>query len=352
MKKKRRFGRRVFCVLIVLFMGVIWQSDLLSQEPAEVRSLRKQEILQTDDNYREYYFGLLTEDEKKIYREMLSGAVLALMMHINLWLVRFDSKQSNTYYQNVVSLGDELVNRNDNSYELVDMNRSSFIFKGGTKESLFEIAQNINSNEIFDQTAIFSNHFAYSCYINRTTPSYYYKREFLIKLFPVNGEDKRVSSWFNDNIYMSDKIDLYPKEITKFMNPDTYRGDNITSNSGNQIVFRFADAILLYAEALAAIGEEGEAQVQLNKIRDRAGATSVMSTGTDLQNDIFWERVRELIGEGHYYYDLVRTGKIHDINFCETPISRSKFNEGAWTWPICRKALVNNPYMTLNNYWE
>ena len=42
MKKKRRFGRRVFCVLIVLFMGVIWQSDLLSQEPAEVRSLRKQ----------------------------------------------------------------------------------------------------------------------------------------------------------------------------------------------------------------------------------------------------------------------------------------------------------------------
>ena len=24
MKKKRRFGRRVFCVLIVLFMGVIW----------------------------------------------------------------------------------------------------------------------------------------------------------------------------------------------------------------------------------------------------------------------------------------------------------------------------------------
>lgn len=72
-EEKRRFGRRVFCVLIVLFMGVIWQSDLLSQEPAEVRSLRKQEILQTDDNYREYYFGLLTEDEKKIYREMLSG---------------------------------------------------------------------------------------------------------------------------------------------------------------------------------------------------------------------------------------------------------------------------------------
>ena len=80
MKKKRRFGRRVFCVLIVLFMGVIWQSDLLSQEPAEVRSLRKQEILQTDDNYREYYFGLLTEDEKLEQKKYLLPAYLLLFV--------------------------------------------------------------------------------------------------------------------------------------------------------------------------------------------------------------------------------------------------------------------------------
>ena len=72
-ERKKKIWTQSFLRLIVLFMGVIWQSDLLSQEPAEVRSLRKQEILQTDDNYREYYFGLLTEDEKKIYREMLSG---------------------------------------------------------------------------------------------------------------------------------------------------------------------------------------------------------------------------------------------------------------------------------------
>ena len=97
MKKKRRFGRRVFCVLIVLFMGVIWQSDLLSQEPAEVRSLRKQEILQTDDNYREYYFGLLTEDEKKIYREMLSdthpSSINSSIMRLTVGVVTFVRRQ-------------------------------------------------------------------------------------------------------------------------------------------------------------------------------------------------------------------------------------------------------------------
>ncbi len=71
-EKKEDFCR-VFCVLVLscILCLVSIAKDLLAQEPAEVRSLRKQEILQTDDNYREYYFGLLTEDKKKIYREML-----------------------------------------------------------------------------------------------------------------------------------------------------------------------------------------------------------------------------------------------------------------------------------------
>lgn len=280
------------------------------------------------------------------------GAALNLMMHINLWLVRFDSKESATYYQNVIALGDELVNHNDGSYELLDLERSSIIFKGGSKESLFEISQNVNTNELFLSEGNFSNRFVYSCFDKRENADFWYKRDFLIKVFPVGQEDGRVQKWFNENVYASDDMSLAPKEVTKFMNVDTYSGNKITSNSGNQIVFRFADAILLYAEALAATGQDGEAQIQLNKVRDRARASQILTSGTFLQDDIFWERVRELIGEGHYYYDLVRTGRIHDNNFCETTITRSKFSEGAWTWPVSRKALVNNPYMTLNQYWE
>ena len=48
-------------------------------------------------------------------------------------------------------------------------------------------------------------------------------------------------------------------------------GRNVTSNSGNQIVFRLADAILLYAEALAELGtDDGKACGLLNRIRARA----------------------------------------------------------------------------------
>lgn len=49
--------------------------EIFSGEPKEVRELRKQEIAGTDEQSgrQEYYFGLLTEEEQRGYREMLTG---------------------------------------------------------------------------------------------------------------------------------------------------------------------------------------------------------------------------------------------------------------------------------------
>lgn len=47
---------------------------IFSKEPSEVRDLRNQDIQETDENgYQEYYFNLLQDTEKRIYREMLDG---------------------------------------------------------------------------------------------------------------------------------------------------------------------------------------------------------------------------------------------------------------------------------------
>lgn len=40
----------------------------------EVRTLKKQEVAQTDEGHQEYYFGLLNEDEQRGYREILEGS--------------------------------------------------------------------------------------------------------------------------------------------------------------------------------------------------------------------------------------------------------------------------------------
>ena len=106
------------------------------------------------------------------------GSVIALMMHINLWLVQFDAQNKEQYYRNVVSLGEEL-ERNNGAYSLLDINRSSVIFAGGSDEGLFEIAQNINFNEIFMMNAKFSDNVSYSC-LNKSMPLFCYSGDYLI----------------------------------------------------------------------------------------------------------------------------------------------------------------------------
>lgn len=279
------------------------------------------------------------------------GSVIALMMHINLWLAQFDERNKTTYYQNVVDLGEQL-ERHNGAYELLDMSRIANVFKGGSNEGLFEIAQNINaSNEVFSSLAVFSNNVAYSHRKANEKPMYYYDGSYMEKIFPYAEEDLRKSQWFDENMYSASGVNR--TEIIKFLNIDYYGNNSITSNSGNQIVFRYAGALLLYAEALAALGsDEAKANELLNRIRHRAGASENSYSGKELQDAIFWERQRELIGEGHYYYDLVRTGKISNIAYCAHPIRRTDFNVGAWTWPLHRDVLNNNTNIQLNLFWE
>ncbi|MDO4336667.1 MAG: transglutaminase domain-containing protein [Eubacteriales bacterium] len=46
---------------------------LLAREPKEVRELREAEVPETDEGHQEYYFKLLSDEEKRAYREMLNG---------------------------------------------------------------------------------------------------------------------------------------------------------------------------------------------------------------------------------------------------------------------------------------
>lgn len=280
------------------------------------------------------------------------GSVIALMMHINLWLVRFDNENRSTYYQNVITLGEQL-EENNGAYELLDMNRISTVFRGGSDEGLFEIAQNVNlANEVFSEWAVFSNSVAYS-HLSSSIPQYYYDGSYMERLYPRMEEDLRKVYWFNENMYYEGDNTLGWPEIKKFLNVDYYGDNEITSNSGNQIIFRYADALLLYAEALAALGtDEAKANELLNRIRRRAGAEEVVLSGRELQDAIFWERQRELIGEGHYFYDMVRTGRISNSAYCEHPIRITAFNAGAWMWPLHQDALKNNTNIQLNLYWE
>ncbi|WP_159523647.1 RagB/SusD family nutrient uptake outer membrane protein [Sunxiuqinia indica] len=292
------------------------------------------------------------EDASKVSVRAMRGSVIALMMHINLWLAGFDENNASTYYSKIVVWGKDITL--NGRYELLDLDRTRAIFSGGSKESLFEIVQDINSNETFKYDAVFSNYMIPRG-LGNNYPRSYYMSDFLTDIYPPAETDNRATTWFK-NIYASDVPINYDdaRWFVKFMNTYTDPDGNFTSNKGNQVIFRYADVLLMYAEASAKLGGDNEivALDMLNEVRHRAGAEPASSSGTELQDAIYWERVRELIGEGQYFYDLVRTHKIYNSAFCYYPISRSTFDKGAWTWPIHKDALLNNPYMRLNQYWN
>jgi tetratricopeptide (TPR) repeat protein len=76
----------------------------------------------------------------------------------------------------------------------------------------------------------------------------------------------------------------------------------------NYMITRYADALLMYAEALMVLGQKDEAAGYVNQVRARVKMAPITAAQLDIDR-ILHERRMELAFEGHRYYDLVRTGK-------------------------------------------
>lgn len=79
-------------------------------------------------------------------------------------------------------------------------------------------------------------------------------------------------------------------------------GDSVLNYQKNSYIIRLADTYLLEAEALGGTG--ARAQALLDAVRFRAGLSSVPVSMQTIKD----ERRRELAGEGHRFFDLVRWG--------------------------------------------
>lgn len=102
------------------------------------------------------------------------------------------------------------------------------------------------------------------------------------------------------------------KYIPRVRNNGAQPDLNLT-NPNNYRSIRFADVLLMAAEALNRGGiSDTRAQDYLNRVRRRAFGDmlhDITSTGSALTDAIYDERRLELVGEGHRFFDLVRTGR-------------------------------------------
>lgn len=118
------------------------------------------------------------------------------------------------------------------------------------------------------------------------------------------------------------------------------QGDANLTQPNNYRAIRFADVLLMAAEALNRGGiDDGLARTHLNRVRERAGLEAVTASGSNLTEIIYEERRKELVGEGHRFFDLVRTGRAapeiegfvegkHEV--FPIPLEEIEFSEGNW----------------------
>ena len=125
---------------------------------------------------------------------------------------------------------------------------------------------------------------------------------------------------------------------------DSNIGDQNLTNPNNYRAIRYADVLLMAAEAHARKSSPDylKSNLYLNMVRSRAfgvNYSNINLSGEGLIDAIFTERRLEFAGEGHRFFDLIRTGQAQDfidgfiINKHEifpVPLQEIQFSNGNW----------------------
>lgn len=100
--------------------------------------------------------------------------------------------------------------------------------------------------------------------------------------------------------------------VTKQNDADRAGSDPLNFDN-NYRAIRYADVLLMAAEAFANSSNPSKAEEYLNEVRARAFGDNSQDYTTaegSLVDMILEERRLELVAEGHHFFDLVRTGKV------------------------------------------
>jgi tetratricopeptide (TPR) repeat protein len=114
-------------------------------------------------------------------------------------------------------------------------------------------------------------------------------------------------------------------------------------------VLRYADVLLMKAEALNNLGNTSEAEAPLNKVRQRAGLSDVSGlTQSEFKERVLNERRMELAFEGQRWFDLIRVDDGQwGLDFLHS-IGRVNASSKHLLLPIPQKEIDTNPNLVQN----
>ncbi len=115
--------------------------------------------------------------------------------------------------------------------------------------------------------------------------------------------------------------------------------------SNDIVLFRYADVLLMKAEAKVRNGEDGS--IELNMVRNRVGLPTTKAT----LSNILEERLLELVWEGCRRQDLIRFGKFTDAYDLRTPLN-GETSGYTTVFPIPQKCIDLNKNLVQNKGYD
>ena len=280
------------------------------------------------------------------------GAALALKAHAYMWLE--DYQKASDDIQKIID---------SNNYKLVPVESFRDLFdKGESEEVVFHMYYDKNKGEFSDYYGHILTYYLANPYTSRGTLSLAVPRSKILEIFPdyvEDGSDKRVPEFFQSIDYSVGSNELRPIFADPLQNGEReimfakfrkVKDRTYTEMDSPVPIFRYGGLLLLKAEADARLNKLPAALDNLNKIRMRAGIDPYYKEDPSMIiEQVLEERRRELLGEYHRVYDLVRLGRLHEFN---RYISKEDEEQGAGFNPVDDEAFENNPNMTQTYYWQ
>ncbi|MFW5877471.1 MAG: RagB/SusD family nutrient uptake outer membrane protein [bacterium] len=274
-----------------------------------------------------------------------NGAIMALLADISLW--RFD-------YDNCILYANEV--ELSGNYDLVPESQwYNNYYPGNTLESIFELQFNSELEQ--------NNRLFFATYLANYYTASNYAMEILA---PTVSRDKE---GIRGNGTLREFDGLIWKYIGSAADGRSFRSA-AQRNSANWIIYRYADVLLMKAEALSQLERFDEALRIINEIRRRANVASIdnVSFTTEAFEDVILEeRAKELAFEGKRWFDLMRMGRrndyarkneliqilIRNANAAQKRILATKLNNPlGWYMPIYEDELERNNNLVQNEYYE
>lgn len=139
-------------------------------------------------------------------------------------------------------------------------------------------------------------------------------------------------------------------------------------NPIDEPIIRYADVLLMWAEALVEMDDLNGAMAKVKQVRDRVGIPTPTSKFTDKEtarNYVRDERRREFVNEGINFFDEMRWRTLKETKFSQicaqnawggtenTGGTTYKWIGDQWyTWPVPKSEIELNPDMTPTPGWE